>query len=66
MEVDGFARIEIDFPNPHMLVFKYDALTDFAQLDTALRGFRNSRFIGHGGSAHAYFGNTAMALISIR
>jgi hypothetical protein len=48
MGVDDFARIEIDLPNPHMLVFKYDAMTDRAELDTAFRGFRNPKFIGHG------------------
>jgi len=66
MEVDGLAGMEIDFPNPHVLVFKYDALADFAQLNAAFRRFGDSKFIGHTGCLRAHFGSTAMALISIK
>ena len=64
MEIDRLARVEIDLPDPHVLVLEDDPLPDFTERDAFFPGRFQSRLVGHAG--HRYLGSTAMALISIR
>jgi hypothetical protein len=66
MKVDRLARIDIDFPKLLRARFQARCTDRHGKLDAAFRRFHNSKFTGHVVQLPAYFGSTAMALISIR
>src|SRR5215211_3030494 len=71
VEVEGFARCEIELPNPHEFVLEHDPLANLAELDAPFGGGLDPVLVGrHRGFVHDvvphYFPMTAIALISIR